>query len=353
MEKIKEILAYELGSNTLHDYVFALILFVAILVIFQIFKKVAISKLKKFAKKTKNEIDDELIKMIENISSIFYVVVALYFPLKTLIIWDGVGNFIDGAFVVVVVYQVVRSLQFLIEYGLRKFAEKKGESADTRAAFQGVRLVIKIVLWSLGVLVILSNLGINITTLVASLGIGGVAIALAVQNILGDIFSSFSIYFDKPFVVGDYIVVGEHDGVVKRIGLKTTRIQTLEGDELVISNQELTTSRVQNFRVMKERRVTLKFGVLYETPLEKMKKIKRIVENIVEGVGNVRFDRCYFTEFADSSLNFEAIYFVLSGDMKEYLEKQEKINFGVMEEFQKEGIEMAYPTQTVYMAKQD
>ncbi|MBD3360639.1 mechanosensitive ion channel, partial [Candidatus Peregrinibacteria bacterium] len=351
MEKIKEILAYQLGPNTVYDYVLALVLFVAILVVFKIFKNVAISKLKKLTKKTENEIDDEIIKIIEGISPLFYVVVALYFPLKSLVIWDGAGKIIDGIFVVVVVYQVIRSLQTLIEFGLRKFAESKGEDVNRKAAFQGIKLVIKIVLWSIGILVVLSNLGINITTLVASLGIGGVAVALAVQNILSDIFSSFSIYFDKPFVVGDYIVVGEHDGVVKKIGLKTTRIQTLEGEELVVSNQELTTSRIQNYRIMKERRIPLEFGVIYETPLEKLRKINGIVENIIKAAGNVRFDRCHFIKFADSSLNFEAIYYVLSGDINEYLQKQEKINFAIMEEFQNEGIEMAYPTQTIHMAK--
>ncbi|MBI4232420.1 mechanosensitive ion channel family protein [Candidatus Peregrinibacteria bacterium] len=212
-------------------------------------------------------------------------------------------------------------------------------------------MLIKIVIWSVGGLLIFSNLGFDVTSLVTSLGIGGIAVALAVQNILGDIFSSFSLYFDKPFQVGDFIIAGEHSGRVKKIGLKSTRLETLQGEELVISNKELTTSRVQNFKKLKRRRVALNFGLIYETPVKKLRKVNDIVKEIIEGLDVVEFGRSHFSQFAAASLNFEVIYFVNSQEYEVYMDRQQEINLKIKEAFEKEKITMAYPTQTLYLKK--
>jgi len=198
---------------------------------------------------------------------------------------------------------------------------------------------------------VLSNLGVNITSLVAGLGIGGLAIALALQSVLSDLFSSFSIYFDKPFQVGDYIIVGKHSGTVEKIGIKSTRIRASQGEEIVISNQELTSARVQNFKKLKERRNTTSIGVTYETSTDKLKKIPDIIKYIIEEEKNARFDRVYFTTFADSALVFDLVYYVKSDAYSVYLETQQNINFKIKEAFEKEGIDMAYPTQTIYLTK--
>lgn len=208
---------------------------------------------------------------------------------------------------------------------------------------------LKVSLWGVAVIFILSNLGYNVSTLVAGLGIGGIAIALAVQNVLGDIFSSLSIYFDKPFVVGDFIIVGEDLGVVKKIGIKSTRIQTLQGQELVISNRELTESRINNYKKMERRRIVFGFGIKYETPLKKVKKIPGIVKDIVNNMELAQADRVHFKEFGDFSLNFEAVYYLNSSEYNKYMDTQEEINFAIKERFEKEDIEFAYPTQTVFV----
>ncbi len=248
MEQFEEILGYELWGNSVYDYGFALIVFVGLLVVFKLFKIIVVRRIGKLAKKTKNDFDDELIKAIKAISPLFYFVVALYFPLRMLVVNPKADEVIAGVFLVVIVYQVVKTLQTLIEYALMRFASKRdGKGAQAETTFVGIKLIVRIVLWMVAILLILSNLGFNITSLIASLGIGGLAVAFAVQNILADLFSSFSIYFDKPFEVGDSIKLGEQIGTVKYIGLKTTRIQTLDGDELVVSNSELTTSQVRNF----------------------------------------------------------------------------------------------------------
>ena len=352
MEQFEEILGYELWGNSVYDYGFALIVFVGLLVVFKLFKIIVVRRIGKLAKKTKNDFDDELIKAIKAISPLFYFVVALYFPLRMLVVNPKADEVIAGVFLVVIVYQVVKTLQTLIEYALMRFASKRdGKGAQAETTFVGIKLIVRIVLWMVAILLILSNLGFNITSLIASLGIGGLAVAFAVQNILADLFSSFSIYFDKPFEVGDSIKLGEQIGTVKYIGLKTTRIQTLDGDELVVSNSELTTSQVRNFGKMKRRRIKMNIGVEYGTPLAKWKKINEIVKKIISDVKDTEFNRCHFKEFGDFSLNYEIIFLIMSGDYSEYMEKQQKINFALVQAFEKEGIEMAFPTQTIHVKK--
>jgi small-conductance mechanosensitive channel len=352
MEKLNEILAYELGANTVEDYALALLVFIGLFLFFHIFKRIIVKRLKKLAERTENEFDDELIKTIDGISSFFYYVLSLYFPLKMIVTHVTAEKVIDGIFIVFVVYYVIKFLQTLIEYGLTRLAAKgDAHGVQARTTFSGIRLVVRIVLWIVALLLVLSNLGLNITSLIASLGIGSLAIALALQNVLRDLFSSFSIYFDKPFEIGDTIMVGDKQGVVKKVGWKTTRIETMQGEELVISNTELTTSQVQNFKKMHKRRVVMDIGIVYGTSLGKLKKINEVVKEIIDGVEGLEFGRSHFKEFGDFSLNYEIVYYVLTGDFAEHRDKQQIINFAIVEVFDKEGIEMAFPTQTVYVEK--
>ena len=207
----------------------------------------------------------------------------------------------------------------------------------------------RLILWVIVLLLVLDNLGVNITGLVAGLGIGGIAVALALQNILGDLFASLSIVLDKPFVIGDFVVVDTLSGTVEHIGLKTTRIRSLSGEQLIFSNNDLLKSRIRNYKRMSERRIVFSFGVVYQTPLEKLKAVKEIVGDIIEKVENARFDRVHFKEYGDSALNFEVVYFVSTPDFNIYMDVQEVINLEIFRRFQEEGIEFAYPTSTVYV----
>ncbi|MCK5590629.1 MAG: mechanosensitive ion channel family protein, partial [Candidatus Pacebacteria bacterium] len=173
----------------------------------------------------------------------------------------------------------------------------------------------------------------------------------AFQNILEDLFSSFAILFDKPFKVGDFIVVGEHKGVVQKMGIKTTRLKSTGGEEIVISNKELTSARLQNFKKMKERRIGFNFGVTYETPTGKLKAIPGTVKDIIDSIEKARFDRSHFTQFDDSALTFETVYYVTTSDYVVYRDIQQEINLRIKELFEKDGIDMAYPTQTIYLNK--
>jgi small-conductance mechanosensitive channel len=212
----------------------------------------------------------------------------------------------------------------------------------------------RVIVFTIGLLVIVDNLpGVEITALVASLGIGGIAVALALQNILSDIFASLTITLDKPFVLGDFIIVGDHLGVVQHIGLKTTRIRSLSGEQLVFSNNDLLSSRIRNFKRMEERRVAFTVQVTYDTPAEKLRSIPPKVKAIFESLADTRFDRAHFKAHGSHSLDFEIVYYVNGPDFNLYMDRQQAFNFALHEYFETEGIEFAFPTQTLYLKKED
>jgi len=229
------------------------------------------------------------------------------------------------------------------------FKHWNGNDQAAHSAQHLVRLFLLTAVWSVVLLLFLDNLGINVTALVTGLGIGGIAIALALQNILGDLFASLSIILDKPFEIGDFIAVGELKGNVERIGIKTTRLRSLTGEQLVFSNSDLLSSRIQNFKRMFERRVSFQIGVTYETPLEKLEEISALLKQIVESKEKVRFDRAHFQSLGDFALIFEIVYFVSSSEYNVYMDIQQSINIEIMQKLSAIGVEFAYPTQKLFL----
>ncbi|MFQ6137326.1 MAG: mechanosensitive ion channel family protein [Candidatus Hydrothermarchaeales archaeon] len=350
---IMEILNYTIGNNYVKDYLLALAVFLLAVIVLKIFKYVIINKLKKISAKTRTELDELLIKIIDKVGWPFYLLLSLYIALQFI----QIPNFIETALyyviLVLVTYYVIIGIQDLIDYGTHKIILKRREEekeVDT-SVIDLLSKILKGVLWGVAVIFILSNLGYNVSTLIAGLGIGGIAIAFALQNVLSDIFASFSIYFDKPFKIGDFIIVGDDLGVVKKIGIKTTRLQSLWGQEIVISNRELTSTRINNYKKMEKRRIHFTFGVVYNTSTEKLKKILKIIKEIFDKIELADLDRVHFKEFGNFSLNFEVAYYVDTGDYNKYMDTQQEINFAIKERFEKEGIEFAYPTQTVFVNK--
>ncbi|GAH16691.1 unnamed protein product, partial [marine sediment metagenome] len=232
------------------------------------------------------------------------------------------------------------------------YAEKGSKKQMSEHILFVLKKIINGVIFLFAFLIILYVLKIDLSGVVIGLGVGGIAIAFALQNVLSDAFSAFSIYFDKPFEIGDYIVVGEYSGTVKKIGIKSTRVQLLQGEELVLANSMLTTTSVRNFKKMEKRRITFSFGVLYGTPTNKLKKIPGIIKDIVNSK-KIQYidilDRVHFTEFGDFSLNFQVVYYLKTKDYTKYMDTQQEINFAIKETFEKEGIEMAFPTQTIFI----
>ena len=350
---LQNLLQLQIWGNSSGKYLLAFAVFVSAIIILKIFRTVILRKLEKAAKKTKTDMDDVLIRIVEDINPPFYLFVSFYAALKFLAVPEMAGKIIDGLFVLAIVFQAARALQSFINFWAEKTIKNKPEDEQIKsgAAIKSIASALKIMIWAFALLIILSNWGFNITSLIAGLGIGGIAVAFALQNILSDVFSSFSIFFDKPFQVGDFIIVGSDMGTVEKIGLKSTRLRTLQGQELVISNKELTETRVNNYKKMEKRRIVFGFGTLYETPAEKLKKIPNMIKDIIDKEELAEADRVHFKEFGDFSLNFEAVYYVLTPDYNDYMNTQQSINLAIMEAFEKEGIEFAYPTQTVFVKK--
>lgn len=345
-----QVLSIQFLGNSVQDYLWAAVAFIATIIAFKIFKYLVLNRLRKLVDHTTTEFDDLLIKSVQDIGSRFYLLLALYVGLQFI----KVPGFIEkGAYyatLIVLVYYITKGAQRLLEYGVQKAAQRKRIEVDA-SIVHVLTKVLKITLWVLALILILSNLGYNVSTLLAGIGVGGIAIAFALRTILEDLFSSFSIYFDKPFKTGDFIIVGKDLGTVKRIGLKSTRIQTLQGEELIIPNQELTQSRIHNYKRMKRRRQTFEFGVTYDTPNQALQKIPDMVKEIINGIDLAEFNRAIFTKFGDFSLIFEVVYHVDTPDRTKGLKIQQKINLALKERFEEEGIEMAYPTQTIFINK--
>jgi small-conductance mechanosensitive channel len=225
------------------------------------------------------------------------------------------------------------------------------EQKNKRAAIKLFGQIAKAMLWVLGLLLVLSNLGVDVTSLIAGLGVGGIAIAFALQGILGDLFASFSIFLDEPFKVGDYVQAGSESGTVQKVGIKTSRIKTLAGDELVVANTDIASARVHNYGKMEKRRISFDIGVTYEAGSKKLKKIPDLIQKEIEKTDKVEFGRCHFKQFGDFALVYEVVYIVQDSSYDVFMDAQQQINLGIYESFEKEGIEFAYPTQTLYVKK--
>ncbi|MBW1795186.1 MAG: mechanosensitive ion channel family protein [Deltaproteobacteria bacterium] len=318
----------------------------------RILKAVIYGQIYKIATKTDNVWDNLAAELINRIKPFFLLTIALYLGSLLLslpeTIMDIIGKFVG----VVILIQLAILGSYIISFWVNRHKKEKVElDAAAVTTFTAVGFIIRIILWSIIVLIALDNLGVDVTALIAGLGISGVAVALAVQNILGDLFASFSIVLDRPFVIGDFIIVDDHLGTVEHIGLKTTRVRSLSGEQLVFSNADLLTSRIRNYKRMFERRVVFSVGVVYQTPYEKLKKIPALIQEIIEAQEQVRFDRAHFKDYGPYSLNFEIVYWVKDPDYNIYMNIQQAINLAIFQGFEKKGIEFAYPTQLLYINK--
>ena len=345
--------AFKLWNNSGTNYLTALIIFILLIISSKIFSEVILNRLEKLSHRTKTDLDDFLVHIVENVKPPFYFLISFYIAANFLILSAIVRKVLLAIVLVVLVIQTILIFQKIIDFVVKKKILKPGEdNRDKEMAIKLATQILKVTIWTLGLIMILANFGIEVTSLIAGLGIGGVAIALALQNILGDIFACFSIFMDKPFKPGDFIIVGPDMGTVNKIGIKSTRIETLEGQELVISNKELTESRINNYGAMKKRRVVFSLGVVYETPVSQVRRIPQIIEKIIKSAPETQFFRAHFKNYGDFSLNFEIVYYVLNSDHTKYMDIQQEINLKILETFQKENIVFAYPTQMIYTAIQ-
>jgi small-conductance mechanosensitive channel len=352
---MKEFLEQMYFGNTVKEYLVSIGIFILAVLITMIFKKIILKKLREWAKKTETTVDDFLIGVIEKGLVPLLYLGAFYLAIKTLTLQPNVERIIDVAAVIIMTLFIIRMITTFLRYLLNSFIRKKAEAEEDalrkQKQIRGITTIVNFLIWVLGFVFLLDNLGFEISAVIAGLGIGGIAIALAAQAILGDLFSYFVIFFDRPFEIGDFIIVGEKKGNVEYIGIKTTRIRSLSGEQLVFSNTELTNSIIHNYKRMERRRVLFRLGVIYETPGSQLAEIPAIVKGIIEEQPDVAFDRAHFASYGNFSLDFEFVYYVLSSDYNKYMDTQQVINLKIYQEFERRGIVFAYPTQTLYLNK--
>lgn len=313
-----------------------------------------LGRLARAASRTRNRWDDVLAEALQGTRSLPMMAVALYAGANALTLSVKAADILRSVTVIALLVQV----GLWVSRGLTAWLAHRTEEdvADEPARVMTMNVIgvaAKVALWSMVLLLALDNLGVDVTALVAGLGVGGVAVALAAQSVLGDLFASLSIVLDKPFVLGDFLVVGDFMGGVEAIGLKTTRLRSLSGEQVVFANSDLLGSRVRNFGRMYERRVVFKVGVTYQTSREKLGAIPELIRAAIEGQGDrVRFDRSHMSAYGDFAIMFESVYFVLSPDYGVHMDIQQAVFLEIHEEFEKRAIDFAYPTQTVFVQKE-
>ncbi len=345
-------LTWSWGGNTLRAYLLSVALLAGGMLVVTVLRDVVLRRLARAAGRSRTPVDDFVVLQAARNGVPILLFGVLYLATRHLALASWLEKALQVVGVALVTFFVTRFLAAGLTFLLTKgWTGERDETARKRGVVV-LLPVLKAVLWTLAVLALLDNLGFEITTIVAGLGIGGVAVALAAQAILSDLFSYVAIVFDQPFEVGDFILLDDSVmGTVEHVGIKTTRLRSLGGEQIVLANSDLTSSRIRNFKRMQERRVLLRIGVTYDTPAERLERAVAIVKDVLAATPDVRADRVHFKEFGDSSLGIEAVYFVLSADYNRYMDVQERVNLAVLRAFGAEGLEFAFPTRTVHVVQ--
>lgn len=342
---------YTYLDNDLSAWGMALAVALATFFIALLARKLIVRALSSLAARTSTEVDDVLAHVLSSTGKLFFCAVSVYAGAQFLTLPARALTVLNGVVLVAVFAQIALWGDLGVKEWLRRYrVRNRGENAASTTSTAALGFVARAAIWLVVLLMILDNFGVNITTLVASLGIGGIAVALAMQNILGDLFSSLSIVLDKPFVVGDFITVDGVSGTVEYVGLKTTRLQGLGGEQIIFSNSDMLKSRIHNYKRMQTRRIAFTIGVTYQTSAEKIERLPSLIAQIVKRQSDATFDRAHFKSFGASSLDFEIVYFVNSADYGVYMDIQQGINLDLLVAFEREEIEFAYPTQTIFHA---
>lgn len=341
-----------LWQNTVLAWMIALGVCAAIFGIVNLLLRFVKGRVAAFALHSDTVWDDVLVHALQKTKQTFVVLVSLYGGSTFLVLPSRVTQLFGVVVAVAVLVQLGLWLSSGLSFWLRGYTQRQLEhDRGIATTVSAIGFMAKVVIWVLLLLVALDTAGINVTAMVAGLGIGGIAVALAAQNILGDVFASLSIVMDKPFVLGDAIRVGDMIGTVEKIGLRTTRVRSISGEGIVFPNGDLLKSRIRNFGSMAQRRVIFEIGVTYQTTREQLTRIPGIIRDAVTANTDMRFDRSHFMRYGDFALNFETVYFVLTPDYNRYMDIHQAVLLTIHEQFEAEGIEFAFPTQTLILTR--
>lgn len=338
-------------GNSVYDYVIAASVIILTIVTTTVVKKIVLGRIQK---KRTNGNGKRYLFISKSVNR--FLIPALYFgavyvALNYLTFSKGFNKIVEIIYELLLTIFVIRFTVTVLSYFLGKYFEEKQGGEDGKR-LKPLISFLNFLVWITGSLFFLDNLGFKISTIVAGLGISGIAVALAAQAILGDLFSYFVIFFDRPVEIGDFITFDGKSGTIEKIGIKTTRVRSLSGEQLIVANSKLTSSILHNYKRMSTRRIVFNIGVTYQTKAKQLKLIPTTIEYIIDKQELAKFDRAHFQSFGNSSLNYEIVYYILSADYTKYMDTQEKINIEIYEQFEKLGIEFAYPTQTLYLNKQ-
>lgn len=342
-----ELLSRPVLGNPAYAYLLAAGVFAAAVAGLLAARSLLLARLMALASRTETDLDDFLVELLGKVKNPELYLLAGFLAARSLDLPGRADRLFHGAVVVAIAYRVVTLLQASVSYGVRK-AMADGDPARDQAA-KTVSALCAGLIWAGAAVFVLDNLGYNVSSMVAGLGIGGIAVALAAQAVLGDLFSALAIFLDRPFQVGEFIVTEGITGTVEQIGIKTTRVRALSGELLVAPNSKLTSSTIRNFRHLGERRVVFRFGLLYSTPAEQLRAVPGAVRAVVERDALLRFDRAHFVGFGDSSLDFEAVYYVRDPDYNRYMDAHQRVLLGVVDEVRARGLDFAFPTRTVIL----
>jgi small-conductance mechanosensitive channel len=336
-----------IGGNTLLNWIIAIGIIVVSWMVIRIARVVLLKRFKDYSSRTRTTLDDFIVHLSEGALLPALYLGALYLGISYLTLSAKVNRLLHVAVLVVITFIIIRTITSALNYLINNALGNDAEDVEKKRQARGIILIINIVLWIIGLVFLINNLGYNITSVVTGLGIGGVAIALASQAILGDLFNYFVIFFDKPFEVGDFIIVDDKMGSIEYIGVKSTRIRTLSGEQLICSNTNLVNARIHNYKRMEKRRVVFNFNIVYNTLPEKVANIPGMIKEIILAQETTVFDRAHFSAFGQFSLTFEVVYYVLSADYNLYMDRQQAIYLAILNAFKKENISFALPTQTL------
>lgn len=348
-----EILHQVYWGNTVLDYAIAICSILIAWIILKLVKGRLITLLKKFTARTNTNFDDLIIKAVEKFILPYLYLAANYTIIIQLNLSARLSRILEVAITFVTFCYTIRLINFIIHGVVLVYMRQKNEPPERVKQLSGVLSVVKAIIWGIGIVMLIDNLGYNVTTIIAGLGVGGIAIALAAQNILSDLFSYLVIFFDKPFEVGDFITTGGNSGTVEKIGIKTSHVRSPDGQQLVMPNAEMVKSVIHNYKRLERRRVVFSIGLVYSTPGYQLRKIPSILREIISAQKQASFDRAHLKSFGDFSINFEVVYYIDSSDFLVYMDTHHAVCLSIFEIFEKEKIEFAFPTQTIFVNKEE
>jgi small-conductance mechanosensitive channel len=344
---MKEFLDQVYYNNTIREYLIALSTIVVGVLLVLAFKRIIIKRLQRWAETTPVTWDDFVVQSFSRFGIPVIQWVIVYWAIHFLDLSTRTERIVQIITSILITYFILRLVSSVVMMLLTSGVKRREHGEEKIKQLGGLMMIINAFIWILGLVVLLSNWGVEVTPIITGLGIGGIAVALAAQNILGDLFNYFVIFFDRPFEAGDFIIVDDKMGTIEYVGIKTTRLRSLGGEQIIIGNSNLTSSRIHNYKRMARRRVVFSIDVEYGTALGTLRKIPALLKSIVEEHKMITFDRAHFATYKDWSLRFEVVYFVLSPDFNIYMDIQQTINFRIYEEFEKQQIAFAFPTQSL------